>query len=227
MQKPDPLLIERIRWKTISNYFLEILNLERGLGYTTKKFILDPYAAAREYLFEDRRRMIKPFSFLLLMTGLTTFVVMQSIQNNPELQQEGSLLFLPPELSATIISRILELVNQYTNLFYMATIPLVSLASYWIFRRSRLYFTEHLVLNTYLYCIQSFFLLLMPFIINSLALSLSIMFAHYAYYIYAYTRIFQEKFWPGVLKSLGVIFLSQLLSTIILALVVIIILWLN
>lgn len=227
MQIPERPKVSRIRWRTIGEYFLEVLNLERGLGYTTKKMLLDPRGAIREYLFESRERMIKPVTFLLLMTGISTFLLLRALKKYPELNQGINISFLPPKVSALLSTGLMDILIQYTNLFYMASIPFLSLASYWIFRRARLYFTEHLVINTYIFCIQSYLLFLVPFSMNNTVFSLVIMSCYFVYYLYAYTQVFQLDFWTGIALGLAVITISQLLSVAVSMLIIGILILLN
>jgi len=67
--RPDRPNIPRITWKSLAEHILEQLNLERGLGYTIKALLLKPRPALCEYLFEDRRRMVKPLGFLFCVLG--------------------------------------------------------------------------------------------------------------------------------------------------------------
>ena len=68
---------ERITLRKVRSQILEQLNLEKGLGYTIKRFLLRPRQAVEEYLYQNRKIYIKPFSFLLLTSAITTFLILE------------------------------------------------------------------------------------------------------------------------------------------------------
>lgn len=73
---PDPA-IERLTLRGMGERLLEQVHLDRGLGYAIKLLVLRPRRAIEEYLFEDRRRMIRPFTLLLLSVGVATFLYLE------------------------------------------------------------------------------------------------------------------------------------------------------
>ena len=112
MRVPKDPKLERYTLKKIGAQILEQLNLERGLGYTVKMWIIDPRRALEEYLFENRQRMTKPFPFLLLLVAIATFVSLRVLVPEAELEQELSnveeLEGIPPFLVSGI-----ALFNRY------------------------------------------------------------------------------------------------------------------
>lgn len=212
MKIPESSGLPRISWRSIAGDILEQLNLERGLGYTIRQLILRPRQAMQEYLFEDRRRMMKPFPLLLLTVGVATYLSMQFLLMGEDLATE---LQKDPDLEK-VPQRLLPLINwltiatkQYFNLFYMSTLPATALATYWIFGGG-LHLAEHLVINIYLFCIQTLaYLLFVPFLLSAPWLGIPQLLLTWGYVLYAYNQIFDQPLWSGIGRGLLVQLVGQ------------------
>lgn len=216
MNALPPNAPDRITMKGIFAILLEQFHLERGIGYTIKRLLTRPRAAIEEYLYEDRKRMIQPFRFVLLTAAIATFIsyyflplgdeLLKELQQDPEWERIPA--FLKPTIEYTAI-----ITNKYFNLLFMSSIPFVSLASYWVFNKANFNFAEHLVLNCYLFCIQTiFYIFTIPFMQGHawVAYLQAILVAGYT--LFAYLLIFRQKFWMGLWKVLLVWLIAQALT---------------
>lgn len=219
---------ERITLKKLWLELLEQLNLERGLGYTVKQFLLHPGQAVQQYLYKDRQVFTKPFSFLLLTTAVTTFLMLKFViagQNNFELAGSAEWDKIP-DLLKPGVELVTIGIQKYFNLVYLISLPLVALSSYWVFRKKYDFnLAEYLVISTYIFSIQSIlYLINIPFfalkstsvlaVIPSLLLIL--------YFVLAYKQIFELKFWWAVLYSLMIYTIVQGMNLVLFALVVLV-----
>ena len=59
--------LKRIDRRYISHEIEHVLHLDRGFFYTVKELFLRPGKAVREFLFEDRKKLVKPVLFLIFM----------------------------------------------------------------------------------------------------------------------------------------------------------------
>lgn len=227
MKVPKDPKVERISIHYISDQLLQMLNLERGMGYTIKWLILHPGKAIKEYLFEDRRRMVKPFSFLLLVTAIATFLtltyifqegaILQEVHKDPEWEDI-------PARYKTVIDQLLVITQKYFNLIYMSSVPFIALATYWIFKDARLNLAEHLVLNIYIYCMQTLMLILViPFLLHWPPAGFVFTILSIGYIIYAYCRIFDLKWGEGLLKTILIYLVYSFFSSIIFILLALIV----
>lgn len=66
---PSPEL-PRITWRFLGQQLMQVVNLERGIGFTCWQLLIRPGQAVREYLFVDRRRMVKPITMLVLALSI-------------------------------------------------------------------------------------------------------------------------------------------------------------
>lgn len=207
---------------TLRNIFLQVLeqfNLEKGLGYTIKALTLFPGRAIKEYLFEDRKKFMRPFQFLLLMTAIATFLTHFVLPAGDEILKE---LHESPEWEAIPLAirpaiEFLSVYSQkYFNIFYLGTLPISSLATYWIFKKHRLYFAEHLVLNTFIFSYQTiFYIITLPLLNFSQGISIILISLTFVYAGYAFIQLFQLTILQGILKSILIFLLSQLLTLIV------------
>lgn len=216
---PDKTKIPRISWKSLTGHFLEQLNLERGLGYTVKQLLLRPRIAIQEYLFEDRHRMVKPLGFLLLVVAIAAYLssFLLDFENDlgPLMAKDPFFQSLPEDVRNLFI-QFFNLSQQYFNLFLMSNIPTTTLATYLLFREKQLNFPEHLVINVYIFSVQTLMILpLIPFMVKVPLLSILLLIINVSYFYYALTKIFQESWKAGAIKTLVVFILAQFLQGII------------
>lgn len=71
----QPVSIKRIDWHYIVHEIEHVLHFERGIIYTIQKLLTDPGQAIRQYISENRSRLVKPLIFIVvtsLMYSLAT-----------------------------------------------------------------------------------------------------------------------------------------------------------
>lgn len=219
MRIPETPEVQRITWRRIAGEVLQQINLERGLGYTVRQLLLMPGAAMREYLFVDRRRMMKPFPFLLLTVGVATFLTLRTLPMGEELlaelRKDPDLAAIPQSL-IPLVEWLTLATKQYFNLIYMSTLPAAALATYFVYRKAKLYLTEHLVINVYIFSIQTiFYLFFIPFITRSEVAGILNALLPWAYTVYALIRIFDQPLWAGIGRGLVVLVLTQLFYVVV------------
>ncbi len=210
----------RITLHSIFQTLLEQFHLEKGIGYTIKQLFINPKSAIDEYFYHDRKRMIKPSRFLLLTVAVATFLsyqflgigdeFMETLRNDPAYK-------MVPEAYRPALDQLNRLINQYFNLLFMISLPFLSLATYLIYKNRHFNYAEHLVLNTYSVCIQNiFFILTVPVINLSEAISLLQGVLALVYMVYFYIQVFEQKLWPGLGRFILVYFLSQMMVSLLL-----------
>jgi hypothetical protein len=62
----SPLELKRIDRKYIVDEISILVNLNKGFLYTIKELFIRPGDAVREFIHEDRKRLIKPILFLII-----------------------------------------------------------------------------------------------------------------------------------------------------------------
>ncbi len=71
----QPARLKRINGKYIIHEIGNVLYFERGLLYTIRKLITSPGQAVRNYLTENRSRLVKPIIFIILTSLIYTLTI--------------------------------------------------------------------------------------------------------------------------------------------------------
>jgi hypothetical protein len=128
-----------------SHFFLHdiphsVLHIDKGFFYTFKELIVRPGHSIREYLDGKRVRHFRPLAYLLLLSTLSTLV-------NKACHYLTEKEYLAKGVKITIEG---SFFSHYISLFFMIMIPIMSLASWFVFRYQKYNFWEHLLLETYI-----------------------------------------------------------------------------
>ena len=67
--------LKRIDRQYISHEIEHVLHLDRGFFYTVRELFLRPGKAVRAFLFDDRKKLVKPILFLILCSLIFTLVI--------------------------------------------------------------------------------------------------------------------------------------------------------
>jgi len=205
--------IERITLKKIFKDVLYALNLEQGMGYTLKRLFVAPRHTIEEYLFEDRSRLTRPFQLIIFLVAIATFLTFLILPDTEQLlidlhKTKGWSSFTPAVKQS--MEWFTMNMKQYFNVFFLAGIPFVSIATYLMFRKAKYYFAEHLVINTYISAPQTvFFILYVPFINDSGFMATVQVIPVVVYTIYAYKGIFKLSWMEGIWRSVVVFLFYQ------------------
>jgi hypothetical protein len=128
-----------------SHFFLHdiphsVLHIDKGFFYTFKELIVCPGHTIREYLDGKRVRHFRPLAYLLLLSTLSTLV-------NKAFIYLKTQEYLEKGVTMTIKG---SFFSNYISLFFILMIPIMSLASWLVFRREKYNFWEHLLLETFI-----------------------------------------------------------------------------
>ena len=66
--------LKRIDRSSIIHEIANSLNAESGMLYTTRKMLISPGESVRQYITEDRRRYVKPITFVIITSLIYTIV---------------------------------------------------------------------------------------------------------------------------------------------------------
>lgn len=117
---------------------------EKGIIYSVKQLFTRPGYTIREYIEGKRVNHFKPFSLLVMFAAL--YGLLYSTFNIN--------FFAEISDSASIGINNLVKINRWLSSNYSLTIfltlPVITLGSYFSFRKQKYNFAEHLILNTYL-----------------------------------------------------------------------------
>lgn len=212
---------ERITIRHLINDLLLIANLEKGFGYTVKQLLLRPHRAVQEYLEVNRRRMMKPFPMLVLLVTIAAFLSLRLLPLGEPLWQDfkedGGVNLLPPALQEAFHMLTIAM-QKYFNIVFVLSLPGQAVGSFLLFRKSGYIFAEHLVINTYLFCIQTFlYILILPFLTwNEHFAGPVLILSMFGYWLYALKQIFQPGWLTLLWKSAAIALVGQAVTNFLL-----------
>jgi hypothetical protein len=221
---------DRISMKMIWRSILQEFNLEKGILHTVVDLALRPGQTIKEYLYEDRSKLVPPFRFLLIFVTLGTivtlsFLTQEDLINTFEQGVEAgggapNLDNLDPEKKEFIdlyINNMAVANLKFFNIYLMLSVPLAALATLIIYGRKTYNFAEHLVVNAYVYGNTTVvYILLSPilFFMPYQDFSLWYLVFIFPYYCFCYYQIFPPKAWKGILIALGSFILQGIFAMI-------------
>ncbi|WP_157961188.1 DUF3667 domain-containing protein [Lutibacter citreus] len=129
-----------------------IFQVNRGILFTIKELFTRPGKSIREYLEGKRKKHFKPLAFVLLASTLyvlTTYLTdMNTYLGDSMFGIAESLSKNTTDASASVkFLNWLANNNAYSTLLFL---PIFSLASYLVFKKSKYNYFEHLILNFYI-----------------------------------------------------------------------------
>ncbi len=128
---------------TIPNIFMGV---EEGLYFTTKHLLFYPAQTITAYLNGDRNRYTQPFKYLLFMCGI--YALLFNWKTIAGTETESMFAFYSQDPA---VVKFLD--EQYTasqSLLNIALLPLLSCMSWLVFQSKKLYFGEHLYMNSFI-----------------------------------------------------------------------------
>jgi hypothetical protein len=221
---------DRISMKMIWRSLLQEFNLEKGILHTVVDLALRPGQTIKEYLYEDRSKLVPPFRFLLIFVTLATIVTLSFLTQEDLVNtfEQGvkagggapNLDNLDPEKKEFIDIYInnLAIANlKYFNIYLMLSVPLAALATLIIYGRKTYNFAEHLVVNSYIYGNTTVLYILMSplfFFLPYQEVSLWYIVASFPYYCFCYYQAYPPKGWKAILIALGTFILQGIFAMI-------------
>lgn len=206
-------LTERITLRHMLRSFAEALtNVEQGFWHTMWALLARPGIVAREYLGGKRKRYFHPARYLLIVATVATLATLVSgvydLQQSEILHlQNDALGFQPDEKVMARQQKIQEEVKKYLNLAVLLTLPFISLAAFWLFRKRAYNYAEHLVMVAFWSAelavigtpIQMLFLFFPGAIIYALPVNILV---SACYYAVGYRQLFDLSYGQAFFKGL-------------------------
>ena len=215
---------------TVKHFFKLLFasfDIDRGIIYTARVLFTYPDIVVHDYLNGKTVKYYNPLKYLIVVAGIYAILMIgfnifeSNIASTNELMGEYGK---QTQLQQTINSY----TKKYLSIIPIIMIPFFSIVSKWVFSKHKLFYGEHLLINTYLYAqyllittviviiiapFDDLFRLLFPFGFVILAI----------YYAYATKKIFDTSLISAFIKSLIIIVLGMaffLLVVVILSMLV-------
>ncbi len=120
-----PKELKRIDGKYILNEISSVVNFDKGIFYTIKELLIRPGYAVKEFILEDRKRLVKPILFLIICS--LVYTITQQF-----LKLEDSYLNLNIVLGDLNDNPIGKMLNWVTKNYGYANILMAVFTAMWI-----------------------------------------------------------------------------------------------
>lgn len=183
----------------VHDFLHGVFHFDKGFTYTIKELFTRPGHSIREFIEGKRINHFNYFAFILVIIAIGHYMGSFSQINKHELYGSTYAGFQ-------------KVAKEYYKIVSLAGIPLFALASYLLFRSSKLNYTEHLVLN--IYRLSAYLIMTTIFVFISLfytnvsglrILNKGLAFSEIIYtswFFYQYFSVFGYKKWGLILKSI-------------------------
>ncbi len=121
-----------------------LFHVDKGLLYTVKQLFSRPGHSIREYLQGKRVKHFRPFSLVIILSGIFGFLYHYFDVDVFKVVEKASL-----ELEASRWQNFNKWVGTHFALLSILSIPIFALSSFIAFYKQGINFTEHLVLNAF------------------------------------------------------------------------------
>jgi hypothetical protein len=191
--------VKRITIKNVLVNFLESFSLERGGIHTIKSLLVKPGETVRDYLGPNRYHYTPPFRILVVSTALVLYFISlsSSVEGFEQSFSSGFNQGAEETNSGKEAAEFIQIMQNYFNLLLWSLIPFMALFSFLLNRKKRYNYAEHLVLQTYLFCITNIitFLILADHLLPQLVVITVVGIGSLLYFVFGYKQ-FTQRSWP-------------------------------
>lgn len=186
-------------------------NIERGFFFTVQQLLKNPGKAIKEYLGGRTKDYFNPIKYLVILIGISVLIALlnNAIDESYKYTTDITKKYVEnAQETDELAQKIIPFIKRYFNVFMILMVPFYSLGFKIFFSRSKLYYTEHLIINCYAYGTGTllsfivsllFMFLTVPLTIQSLIGSLLLLLI----YIYFYHRITEKNLISSILLSVS------------------------
>lgn len=195
-----------------------VLHVDKGIFYTIKQMVVRPGYAIKDYLNGKRINHFKPFSFIIILGTIYSFLVhffnlypeahiFEDINNGVESQSK--IVF--------------EWLYAHYSLIMLVMLPVSALSSYLTFRKSGYNYVEHVIIYSYITGMQILLMMVvypLYYFTTSSAVYFITFMVSYSYNVWVLSQLFKNTSWTKViLKAVFSILLLILMMLILMLLI--------
>ncbi len=211
---------------SISWAFHSIFNFDKGFLHTSLALITSPGKVILEFLDGITVRYAHPFRFVFIWATIYTLIgVYFGLYEDTSIAYNEAMGMSEEQIQSG--QKVRQFLGQYMSFVTLSMIPLISLASSWLFKSKKLHYAEHLIINSYAQASSMFIslpiLFLYPFIheiglITPLNLVVSIIVI-----TRIYGQVFKTNYLVAGIKYIFVFIINILLFAVVMIVLVFII----
>ena len=127
-----------------------LIHTNKGFFYSIKKILRNPGKEAKEYLEGNRINHYKPILLAMVLTTISTFITFKLL-NNIDFQYNIENGAENGKKIQEFSTKFFEQLSKYYNLIMLSFIPIISLISKWVFKKSGYNYYEQIIINTFFF----------------------------------------------------------------------------
>lgn len=195
-----PKKLKRINQQYIIDEIRSVFNLDKGLLYTIRELLVRPGKIIREFIFEDRNRLVKPVVFIIINSLIFSIL-------NFFLDFEFNYLMAEVEFEDMETPTVTIIFKWIQNNLGIVNILLAFFLAFWtriLFRKSYYNFYERLILICYANGVVMliYSVIIMLFLLNFLTGTTTFLtILGFVYYSWAIGQFFEGKKYINYLKA--------------------------
>lgn len=206
---------QRITIKHLFTIAFDSFNIHHGLLFTIKLMFTNPGKLINNYLQGRTKDFYNPLKYLLLIASINALLMIWFKVFDANVESTNEIIGLDDEASKFQMT-IMTYVKKFLNFMAVISVPFYSLISKWIFKKWKLYYAEHLTINSYLFAqitLMQVLVILLIVLFPELAKSMFVFNAviFIGYYTYALKGVFNIKILRSLLSSIVIYLLGMLM----------------
>jgi len=128
------------------DFFEATFNLDKGFFFTLILLLTNPKKVINEYLSGRTKRYFNPIKYLIIIAGLSALIVIATKSFDKNLDVVNSIS--SDEISSVGL-KIINFMKSYINIIMLMLVPFFAFSFKLFFLRTKLNYTEHLIINCY------------------------------------------------------------------------------
>lgn len=200
-------LIKRITFRNFIASIFDAFNIDRGAIFTLKELFRRPGLMTLSYLGLNRYNYVPPFRLLIVTTAFALLAISIIFKNQDNEFVRGL------QSTNVDVEVVINALSRFANLLLWMFIPVIAIFTLLFNRKSAYNYTEHLVFNTYLYCISNLtmVLYLLDYLLNLSFLNYFTAPILLFYYVLAYRQFFNKSWLRSSIEILVIAIISSLI----------------
>ncbi|MEO5684090.1 MAG: DUF3667 domain-containing protein [Chitinophagaceae bacterium] len=215
---------------TIKHIFHDIAHAfthaDKGIINLFLQLFVRPGVVAREYIVEGKRKKyFNPFQYILILGSIAVFVAVNSHFMETTMEVVGGPATDFSARQREFMHTVSNYQTKYFNLMILLQLPFFALGSYWVYRKYKFNYAEHLTLHTFLTAQTTLVSMITMFFIAvsgrpGVYIGGFIAILSAIYQVFAFTQFFREKSFKGVLRGIAAYLIGFAVSSLLMILIV-------
>lgn len=139
---------ERITIPHLFNRLLDRFDINRGILYTAKCLFVQPGKVIADYLNGKTKVYYNPISYLIVVASIYSILIISFNIFDSNVESMNELMGVQ-EQQMEFQQKVNDATKKFLSFISILMIPFYSLVSYLLFKKRKLFYAEHMIINSY------------------------------------------------------------------------------